>query len=175
MRETQVCSLGWEDPLEKEMATHSSILAWRIPWTEEPGGLQSTGSQSRTRLVTSLQITWVVFLYLLLFESQGFKYLVFWAQKRSGRSQLGVGQLGGKDLCSVLSLDILCMLCAWITLYGVRIILFSKRISLKVGWFYPFQLQSLVHLWFQRVMLGTDFSAMPWLFSSSSLSSPLSS
>ena len=36
---------GWKDPLEKEMATHSSILAWRIPWTEEPGGLQSTGSQ----------------------------------------------------------------------------------------------------------------------------------
>ena len=45
MRETWVGSLGWEDPLEKEMATHSSILAWRIPWTEEPGGLQSTGSQ----------------------------------------------------------------------------------------------------------------------------------
>ena len=40
-QETQVRSLGWEDPLEKEMATHSSILAWRIPWTEEPGGLQS--------------------------------------------------------------------------------------------------------------------------------------
>ena len=38
-------SSGWEDPLEKEMATHSSILAWRIPWTEEPCGLQSTGSQ----------------------------------------------------------------------------------------------------------------------------------
>ena len=50
MRETWVRSLGWEDPLEEEMATHSSILAWRIPWTEEPGGLQSTGSQSRTRL-----------------------------------------------------------------------------------------------------------------------------
>ena len=48
MWETLVRSLGWEDPLEKEMATHSSILAWRIPWTEEPGGLQSTGSQSRT-------------------------------------------------------------------------------------------------------------------------------
>ena len=45
MRETWVRSLGWGDPLEKEMATHSSILAWRIPWTEEPGGLQSTGSQ----------------------------------------------------------------------------------------------------------------------------------
>ena len=45
MQETQVQSLGWEDPLEKGMATHSSILAWRIPWTEEPGGLQSTGLQ----------------------------------------------------------------------------------------------------------------------------------
>ena len=45
MRETPVCSLGWEDPLEKGMATHSSILAWRTPWTEEPGGLQSMGSQ----------------------------------------------------------------------------------------------------------------------------------
>ena len=42
--------LGWEDPLEEEMATHSSILAWRIPWTEEPGGLQSTGLQSQTQL-----------------------------------------------------------------------------------------------------------------------------
>ena len=45
MQETWVRSLGWEDPLEKGMATHSSTLAWRIPWTEEPGGLQSTGSQ----------------------------------------------------------------------------------------------------------------------------------
>ena len=45
MQETWVQSLGWEDPLEKGMATHSSILAWRIPWTEEPGGPQSMGSQ----------------------------------------------------------------------------------------------------------------------------------
>ena len=45
MQETCVQSLGREDPLEKEMATHSSVLAWRIPWMEEPGGLQSTGSQ----------------------------------------------------------------------------------------------------------------------------------
>ena len=45
MQETQVQSVGWEDPLEKGMATHSSILAWAIPWTEEPGGLQSMGSQ----------------------------------------------------------------------------------------------------------------------------------
>ena len=43
-----VQSLVWEDPLEKEMATHSSILAWRVPWTEEPGRLQSVGSQSWT-------------------------------------------------------------------------------------------------------------------------------
>jgi len=42
-QETCVKSLGWEDPLEEEMATHSNILAWRIPWTEEPDGLQSTG------------------------------------------------------------------------------------------------------------------------------------
>ena len=45
MQETRVQSLGWEDPLEKEMATHPNILAWRIPWTEEPGGLQSTELQ----------------------------------------------------------------------------------------------------------------------------------
>ena len=45
MQETQIQSLGQEDPLEEEMATHSSILAWEIPWTEEPGGLQSKGLQ----------------------------------------------------------------------------------------------------------------------------------
>ena len=45
MQETWVRFLGWEDPLEKEMAIHSSILAWKIPWTEQAGGLQSMGSQ----------------------------------------------------------------------------------------------------------------------------------
>ena len=45
MQETQVRSLGWEDPLEKEMATHSNTLVWKIPQTEEPGRLQSMGSQ----------------------------------------------------------------------------------------------------------------------------------
>ena len=45
VQETWVRSLGWEDPLEKEMETHSSILAWKISWTEEPGGLQSMGSK----------------------------------------------------------------------------------------------------------------------------------
>ena len=53
MQEIQVQFLGWEDPLEKEMATHSSILAWRIPWTEEPDGLQSMVSkESDTTEVT---------------------------------------------------------------------------------------------------------------------------
>ena len=45
MQEMQVPSLGQEDPLEEEMATHSSVLAWKIPWTEQPGGLQSMGMQ----------------------------------------------------------------------------------------------------------------------------------
>ena len=53
MQETQVPSLGWKDPLEKEIATHSNILTWKIPGTEEPGGLQSVGSQSRTRQTVS--------------------------------------------------------------------------------------------------------------------------
>ena len=50
MQETRVQSLGQEDPLEKGMATHSSIFAWRIPWTEEPVGLQSMGLRSQTQL-----------------------------------------------------------------------------------------------------------------------------
>ena len=45
MQETRVQALGWDDPLKKEMATHSSTIAWKIPWTEEPGRLQSMGSQ----------------------------------------------------------------------------------------------------------------------------------
>ena len=48
IQETRVPSLGQKDPLEEEMATHSSIVAWVIPWTEEPGGIQSVGSQSDT-------------------------------------------------------------------------------------------------------------------------------
>ena len=61
MQETQVQSLGQDDPLEKEMATHFSTLAWKIPWTEEPGGLQSMGLQRPT-----LQITYKLFSVLLL-------------------------------------------------------------------------------------------------------------
>ena len=56
MQETRVRSLGWKDSLEKEMATHSSIHAWKIPWTEEPGGLQSISLQRvRHNLVTQQQ------------------------------------------------------------------------------------------------------------------------
>ena len=58
MQETQVQSLGWEDPLEKEMTTHSSTLAWKITWTEGPGRLQSMGSQR-------VGHDWVASLYLL--------------------------------------------------------------------------------------------------------------
>ena len=53
MRETWVRSLGREDPLEKEMATHSSTLVWKSPWTEEPGGLQAVGSQRQKHLSDS--------------------------------------------------------------------------------------------------------------------------
>ena len=67
MQETQVLSLGWEDPLQKGIATHFSILAWRIPWTEEPGRLQSMGSQRvRHDWVTNTFIpphyAWLLFL-----------------------------------------------------------------------------------------------------------------
>ena len=56
LQETQVQSLGQEDPLEREMATHSSILAWEIPWREEPGELQSIGSQSWTPLSDTFKV-----------------------------------------------------------------------------------------------------------------------
>ena len=55
MQEALVRSLGWEDPLEKEMAAHSNILAWEIPWTEEPGGLQLLGLQRVEHKLTTKQ------------------------------------------------------------------------------------------------------------------------
>ena len=79
MRETWVRSLGWEDPLEKEMATHSSTLAWRIPWTEEPGRLQSMGSQRvRHDWATSLSLSLSVYsCHLFLISSASVKSLAF--------------------------------------------------------------------------------------------------
>ena len=75
MQETWVWSLGWEDPLEKGMATHSSILAWRIPWTEEPGGLHSTGSQRvghdwATSLSLSFTFEGLLILWLQVISTQ---------------------------------------------------------------------------------------------------------
>ena len=61
VQETQVSSLGWEDPLEKAMATHSSILAWKIPWIEEPGGLQPMGLQRVGHdSATNTYLLWVI-------------------------------------------------------------------------------------------------------------------
>ena len=69
MWETQVQPLGQEDPLEEEMVTHSSILAWRIPWTEEPDGLQSMGSQRvRHDRVTNTFVHFIVIFLLLFFK-----------------------------------------------------------------------------------------------------------
>ena len=65
-------SLGQEDPLEEEMATHSSILAWRIPWTEEPGGLQSMGTQ-RIEKTEGLSTHTCIYVYLYIFSQPGFK------------------------------------------------------------------------------------------------------
>ena len=59
-QETQIQSLGWEDPLEEEMAIHSSILAWKSPWTEEPGGLQSMGSQRVRCNCRQAQAVWLM-------------------------------------------------------------------------------------------------------------------
>ena len=70
MQETQVQSLGQEDPLEKGMSTYSSSLAWRIPWTEEPGSLQSTGSQR-------VRHDWATNTFTLVSLSKGLEWL-FW-------------------------------------------------------------------------------------------------
>ena len=67
MRETQVWSLGWENPLEKGMALHSSTPAWRIPWTEKPGGLQSMGSQRvRHDWATSISLHFIYGIYIYI-------------------------------------------------------------------------------------------------------------
>ena len=92
MRKTWVLSQGWKDPLEKEMATHSSTLAWKIPWMEEPGGLQSMGSQSWTQLSDFTFTLFSIFLPRMgiagsfggfppptFFYSHHLQHLLFWA------------------------------------------------------------------------------------------------
>ena len=76
MQEMQVQSLGWEDPLEKKMATHSGTVAWEIPWTEEPGGLQSMGSQRVGHdLATEKQHSLSIYLYLPTFLNEKIKIM----------------------------------------------------------------------------------------------------
>ena len=79
MQEIWVWSLGWEDPLEKEMAIHSSTIAWKIPWTEEPGRLQSTGSQRVGRdWMTSLSL-WAFFGIAFLWDcNENWTFPVLW-------------------------------------------------------------------------------------------------
>ena len=76
MQETQVPSLGWADPLEKGMATHSSVPVWRIPWTEEPGGFQSMGSQRVSH-------NWVTNIFTFLFSFH--TLLPFFVWKEEGK------------------------------------------------------------------------------------------
>ena len=73
MQEAQVCSLGQEDPLEKGMASYSSVLAWKIPWTEEPGGLQSRGSQRVGHDRAQSQANWIVQFQLGTYEERNDK------------------------------------------------------------------------------------------------------
>ena len=82
MQETRVQPLGWEDPLEKEMVTHSSILAWRIPWREMPGRLQSTGSQ-RVGQDWATSLTYFVILRTEVCQaplSMGFSRQEYWSK-----------------------------------------------------------------------------------------------
>ena len=89
--ETQFWSLSWEESLEKEMATHSSILAWRIPWTEEPGGLQSVGSQRVGHAWATNTFTLLVLnFYIALFRSWLFFLFSFKAErKKQLRQEVG--------------------------------------------------------------------------------------
>ena len=73
MQETQVQSLGREDPLEKGIATHSSILAWRIPWTVEPGGLWSMGSQRDGQDLVTNTFTFIILTPQIVFRRVEFK------------------------------------------------------------------------------------------------------
>ena len=75
MRETQVWSPAWEDPLEKEMAAHSSILAWKIPWTEEPSRLRSMGSQRVGHDWATSQFTTLGYFFRWFFRRLLFKFL----------------------------------------------------------------------------------------------------
>ena len=109
MQETWVRSLGQEDPLEKEMASHSSLLGWRIPWTEEPGGLQSMGSQ-RVRHDWATELNWTCHPYLESVDPTPRDEVTHFITKE------------GLDPLSIISSALLLILCSNRT----AIILFSK-------------------------------------------------
>ena len=91
MQETGVQSLGWEDPLKKEIATHSRTLAWTVPWTEGPGGLQCTGSQRvRSHLATKQHLVHHVSKSRC---SQWIPVLLFWGVRVCGLSRFSFVQL----------------------------------------------------------------------------------
>ena len=104
MQETQVWSLGWEDALEKEMTTHPSILSWRIPQTEEPGGLWSTGPQTQTGLSgwatcpfshrRSLAFCWAS-------SAAGVSYTSLWAHSRTKPSKSQVLTAAAAEYVSI--------------------------------------------------------------------------
>ena len=161
MQETRVWSLGWEDPLQKEMATHSSILAWRIPWMEEPGGLQSMGSQwVRHNWVTSLSLWDIKFIR----KKKLAKLKILPALKHTNNTVIAV------MFCSSFFFS-----CAFIHLSVgtyIKRLYFLKHsfwthsmsctmtcfLSIKLCWFFqnahrsiPFKCYTVLHLWIQVV------------------------
>ena len=95
VQKTRVLTLGWEDPMEKEMATHSSTLAWKIPWTEEPGGLQSMGSQTAGH-------DWVTSLSLSVYGSTDMQHTLPWEK----------GNINAMNMSTVYHLGLCCCLVA---------------------------------------------------------------
>ena len=92
--ETQVWSLSWEESLEKEMATHSTILAWRISWTEEPGGLQSVGSQRIGHDWATNTFNLLVLIFCIArFKSWFFFVPQGWREERNGKTRSGWGSI----------------------------------------------------------------------------------
>ena len=130
-----VWSLGWKDPLEKEMATHSSILTWKIPWTEAPGGLPSRGSHRvghnwMTNIFTFMHLSWTCDL--------------FWSM-----------ECGGSDSTSVPSLVLTYFhLLCWIPTSVMRIIQASLLRDLRCHWQQSINTQELGHL--AKPQLTTD-------------------
>ena len=106
MQETQVQSLGWEDALEKEMATDSSILAWRLPWTEEPGRLQSTGSQRvRQDWAPSVSLSLSAFLCQTVHSVQSLSCVQLFATPWTAASQASLSITNSQSSLRLMSIE----------------------------------------------------------------------